>query len=160
MITSKIENKTFEPTRLAGLFAAGVIALALTGCGSNDDAADTQAANESPSTSDNASTDSAEPGSAMAKGEQIRERISGNTVSGTMDPESTYTEYYAPDGTIHGASYQAKWNIDGDRMCFNYDEAPQADCYAVKIDGNAVEWHLDGETQGKGTIVEGNPNNF
>lgn len=163
MTVSTVKNKTFEPTRLAGVFAASVLALALVGCGNNNDEADeTQGSGDSATAMSDSSTsgDNADANTEMATGQQIKDRIIGNTVSGTMDPESTYTEFYADDGTIHGASYQAKWSIDGDQLCFNYDEAPQPDCYAVKIDGNAVEWHLDGEMQGKGTIAQGNPNNF
>ncbi len=131
---------------------------AMAGCGSSDDSQENQPAGDT-STMSSENDASAKQGG-MADGQQIRDRIIGNTVAGTMSPDSTYTEFYAADGTIRGASYTAKWTVDGDKMCFNYDEAPQADCYAVMIDGNAVEWHLDGETQGKGTIQKGNPNNF
>jgi len=161
MTADTIKNSAFTPARLASYVALSALVLALAGCGNSDDSTENQAENDTPTmSSDGDDNASAEHGSDMADGQQIKDRIIGNTVAGTMSPDSTYTEYYADDGTIKGASYTAKWTIDGDTLCFNYDEAPQADCYAVMIDGNAVEWHLDGETQGKGTIQKGNPNNF
>ncbi|MES1924793.1 hypothetical protein [Salinisphaera sp. T31B1] len=129
----------------------GVLALALSGCDSNDNA-------ESPAS--DAEQPSATTADGMATEATIRARIIGNTVAGTMSPDSRYTEYYAPDGTIHGAGYTADWRIEGDRMCFDYDEAPTADCYSVRIQADAVEWHRGNEIQGKGTIVEGNPHDF
>lgn len=114
---------------------------------------------DSAATNESSSADTERAGN-MADAATIKDRIIGNTVAGTMSPDSAYTEYYAPDGSIHGAGYQARWQLDGDRMCFEYDEAPQADCYQVRIEGDAVEWQRDGETQGQGTIVKGNPNDF
>ena len=37
----------------------------------------------------------------LATDEEIRQAIVGNTVSGTEDGKS-YTEYYRPDGYVHG----------------------------------------------------------
>ena len=132
-----------------GRFALLLVLLAaLAGCGS-DDAPEAQ----SPPAAGEHSVGMADAGT-------IRKRIIGNTVTGTMTPESAYTEYYAPNGDIRGASYEARWSIKGDEICLNYDEALQIDCYGVKIDGQSVEWHRQDEVQGTGTIVEGNPNNF
>lgn len=125
-----------------GLIIALLVATA--GCGSDDDGATASAA-DAPTRADAAT---------------LRERIIGNTVTGTMSPDSSYTEFYAPDGTIHGASYEARWSIKDDRLCLEYDASPQLDCYAVSIDGKALEWHRQGEVQGTGTLVTGDPNNF
>lgn len=138
--------------------AAGVGALlvlvTLAGCDSDD--ADGRSAEESAP-----QTQAGQPQEArFVDAATIRDRIIGNTVTGTMSPESTYTEYYASDGSIHGAGYEAKWRIEDDRLCFDYDEAPQVDCYRVRIDGDTVAWQRNGEIEGKGTIVAGNPNNF
>lgn len=95
-----------------------------------------------------------------AGADTIRERIVDHTVTGTMGAESNYSEYYAPDGTVHGPSYEARWTIEDDRFCLDYDESPQIDCYRVLIDGDTVEWYRQDELQGSGEIAEGNPNNF
>lgn len=129
---------------------AVALGLALAGCGSDEP-------EESSTQPPSASTERA---AAQANAATIRERIIGNTVTGTMSPESAYTEYYAPNGDIRGASYVAIWTIEDDSLCLDYDESPQIDCYRVYLDGDAVEWHRQGEIQGRGTIVEGNPNNF
>ncbi|WP_353176263.1 hypothetical protein [Salinisphaera sp. T5B8] len=134
----------------AGFAMVAVVALIVSGCGSDD---------ESTSGPDD-TTSNAEASSGFVDADTIRERVIGNTVTGTMSPDSAYTEFYAPDGTIHGPSYEARWTIKDDQLCFDYDEALQIDCYRVKIDGRSLEWHRQGEVQGKGTLVEGNPNNF
>ena len=139
--------------RYAAFAIATSIALVLAGCGNNDDS---QSADEASPNADAATADA----DGFVNADTIRERVIGNTVTGTMSPDSAYTEFYAPDGTIRGPSYQARWTIKDDQMCFDYDEALQIDCYGVKIDGRSLEWHRQGEVQGKGTLVEGNPNNF
>ena len=137
--------------RYAGFAIVATLALVLVGCSSDDDG---QAADDASASADTAAADG------FANADTIRERVIGNTVTGTMSPDSAYTEFYAPDGTIRGPSYEARWTIKDDQMCFDYDEALQIDCYSVKIDGQSLEWHRQDEVQGKGTLVEGNPNNF
>lgn len=135
--------------RSAALALAVGLGMTVAGCGSDDDSASAPA-----------DAAAAPKAAALADAAMIRKRIIGNTVTGTMSPDSAYTEFYAPDGSIRGASYQASWSIDADQLCLNFDEAPQHDCYRVKIDGQSLEWHRQNEVQGTGTIVEGNPNNF
>lgn len=134
--------------RTAAILLALSAVFSLSGCGSDED------------TSSSADASAGDTASDTASAEKIRSRIIGNTVGGTMSPDSSYTEYYAEDGTIHGPGYEAEWRIDGDRMCFDYDEAEQADCYNVRIDGDNVTWQRNGEAQGQGTLADGNPNNF
>ncbi|MEQ8602111.1 MAG: hypothetical protein RIB45_02240 [Marivibrio sp.] len=95
----------------------------------------------------------------LASGAEIRAAISGNTVQGSMIDAGAYTEFYAADETIKGDGYTGAWSVDGDRMCFAYGEDP-ATCWSVAIDGDQVTWVKDGETDGTGTIVPGNPNDF
>lgn len=137
--------------RTAALTTGVALLLALAGCGSDDE--QSQSADTQKTAPENETAE-------MADAQTIRDRVIGNTVTGTMSPDSAYTEFYAADGSIHGSSYEARWTIEDDKLCFDYDEAPQIDCYGVKIDGNSVEWHRQDEVQGKGTLVEGNPNNF
>ena len=94
-----------------------------------------------------------------ASGEEIREAIAGNTVEGSMVDASDYTEFYAENGTIKGDGYTGKWTIEENQMCFKYGDDP-ASCYGVRLDGNQVIWLKDGEVDGTGTIVAGNPNDF
>lgn len=95
----------------------------------------------------------------LATGDAIKAAVAGNTIQGNMTSSGAYTEYYAEDGTIKGQGYTAKWAVEADTMCFTYEGAA-ADCWNVRIDGDAVVWVKDGVDGGTGTIVAGNPNNF
>jgi hypothetical protein len=94
----------------------------------------------------------------LATGEQITAAIGGNTVQGSMLAAGAYTEFYQADGVIKGADYTGTWTIKDNQMCFDYGEG--ADCWSVRIEGEAVTWVKDGADGGTGTIVVGNPNNF
>jgi hypothetical protein len=94
-----------------------------------------------------------------ATGAEIAAAITGNTVQGSMDASGAYTEFYAEGGTVFGADYKAVWSVEGDQMCWVYEGSPK-DCWGVKISGDQVEWIKDGASQGKGTILPGNPNDF
>ena len=93
-----------------------------------------------------------------ATGEQITAAIGGNTVQGSMMEAGAYTEFYQADGVIKGADYAGKWTVKDNEMCFDYGEG--ADCWSVRIEGEAVTWVKDGKDGGTGTIVTGNPNNY
>ncbi len=93
-----------------------------------------------------------------ATGEQITAAIGGNTVQGSMLEAGAYTEFYQADGVIKGADYTGKWTVKDNEMCFDYGEG--ASCWAVQLEGAAVTWLKDGVSDGTGTIVAGNPNNF
>jgi|LakMenEpi03Aug12_release.lakeMendotaPanAssembly.Ray.scaffolds.fasta_scaffold52861_4 hypothetical protein len=94
----------------------------------------------------------------IATGDQIVAAIGGNTVQGNMLATGAYTEFYQTDGTIRGADYTGTWSVRDDQMCFDYGEG--ADCWSVRIEGEAVTWVKDGTDAGTGTIVTGNPNAF
>ncbi|MBK1670132.1 hypothetical protein CKO28_19025 [Rhodovibrio sodomensis] len=94
-----------------------------------------------------------------ASGAEIRAAIAGNTVQGSMVDASDYTEFYAANGTIRGDGYTGSWHIEDNRMCFRYGNGA-ADCYGVRLDGNRVIWLKNGQTDGTGTIVTGNPSDF
>ncbi len=96
---------------------------------------------------------------ATATGDQISAAISGNTVQGSMIASGAYTEFYGKDGVIKGKDYTGKWRVNGDDMCFQYGQDPEA-CWQVKLQGDQVTWVKDGKDNGTGTIVKGNPNNF
>ena len=94
-----------------------------------------------------------------ATGDEIKAAVSGNTVQGSMIASGAYTEFYAADGVIKGKDYAGRWRIEGDTMCFQYGQDPEA-CFGVKLDGDQVTWVKDGKDDGTGTVVKGNPNNF
>jgi len=94
----------------------------------------------------------------VATGVEISAAISDNTVQGSMSATGAYSEFYGADGAIKGKDYTGTWTVEGDKMCFNYGEAP--DCWNVRIAGDAVTWVQDGVDGGTGTIVAGNPNGF
>ena len=96
---------------------------------------------------------------AAATGDQIRAAISDSTVQGNMDASGPYAEYYAPDGTIKGKDYTGQWSVEGDAMCFAYQDTPKQ-CWNVELDGDQVRWIKNGASQGTGTIVRGNANGF
>lgn len=94
----------------------------------------------------------------MATSAEITAAISGNTVQGSMVEAGAYTEFYDVDGTIKGADYTGTWSVEADQMCFAYGEEP--DCWSVSIEGDMVSWIKDGNVDGTGTLLPGNPNNF
>lgn len=95
----------------------------------------------------------------LAKGDQIKAAISGNTVQGSMVASGVYTEFYGEDGVIKGKDYTGKWRVEADTMCFQYGSDPET-CWGVKIAGDQVTWLKGGKDEGTGTIVKGNPNKF
>jgi hypothetical protein len=77
-------------------------------------------------------------------GDQIRETLIGNTLSGVEDGKS-YSEHLNPDGTISGrsasGSYSGRWRISGNRICFLYAEgSTKSDCTEVSLDGDRITW--------------------
>lgn len=94
----------------------------------------------------------------LATGEQITAAIGGNTVQGSMLEAGAYTEFYQTDGVIKGSDYTGNWTVKDNQMCFDYGDG--ANCWDVRIEGEAVTWVKDGADDGTGTIVSGNPNNF
>jgi hypothetical protein len=105
---------------------------------------------------------------------EIRHAIIGNTISGTEDGKP-YTEYYQPDGYIHGrepeGSYVGEWRIADRSFCVRYfDKGEGADreeegsgsigaweCMGVDIQGSLFAWVKDGDHY-KAQLVPGNPN--
>ncbi|MGH6931403.1 MAG: hypothetical protein ACREEE_03100 [Dongiaceae bacterium] len=92
-------------------------------------------------------------------GDQITAQIAGKTVTGAMESSGEYAEYYQADGMIKGKDYIGKWSVEGDSMCFQYGADPKS-CWQVAVDGDRIEWLMDGKVAGTGIIVDGNPNNF
>lgn len=72
----------------------------------------------------------------------IQKQIVGNTLAG-----SKWEEFYAPNGTINGLwkgrRYDAKWDTDGNKMCFHYLSPPADRCKTIAVNGNQVYFILD-----------------
>jgi hypothetical protein len=102
----------------------------------------------------------------MTKAE-ILSKIIGNTVTGTSGG-STYSEYYTPDGVVHGVDsksgkYTARWSIrDDDLMCWATPPNFAIEgCVLLTISGDTVTYQLiNGSTEGPVKLHPGNPNNL
>ena len=70
-----------------------------------------------------------------------------------------FAEYYASDGTIKGKGYSGKWRVADGSMCFQYGDKPEK-CWDVRIEGPSMTMFRDGEVDGNGMLVDGNPNKF
>ena len=76
-----------------------------------------------------------------------------------------FTEYYAPDGSLHGWSdgepYEGKWEVKNDLFCTALSDDPPV-CSQVGHEGGILYWSLDGEKKVARVdqIVPGNPRNL
>ncbi len=92
----------------------------------------------------------------LASGAQLRQAVSGNTITGSMDAGGRYTEYYAADGSVRAKGYTARWSIEGNSMCWRYEGQPK-DCWQATLKGAEIKWLKDGKAQGSGSVLKGNP---
>lgn len=155
----------FKSTLILTLSAL-LLATGLAGCGTSDNADQTNASAE-PATStaqpdaESQTDQSSQPSKPdYADAQAIRQGLIGYTVSGKMSSGTQYGEYYAPDGTIRAADYTGKWYIKNDTLCLDYGNNDATDCYRVAFSGQMVTWYLDGQANGSGTVAPGNPNDF
>jgi len=98
-------------------------------------------------------------------GTEIRSTIIGNTMSGTLEDGTEWTEYYDPDGTIRGidsanGGYNGRWSIrEDDVMCWAY--APDfaiIGCVLLNIEGDVVSFQqIGGHTEPPAKLLTGNP---
>jgi hypothetical protein len=74
-------------------------------------------------------------------GNQIRERLVGNIISG-VDKGECFSQVLNPDGSIAAQSpsgtYWGRWNISGNKICLSYES--ESDCTGVKLRGSRVIW--------------------
>ena len=87
-------------------------------------------------------------------GAEIRRAFSGRTMSGTEKGER-YSERLMPDGyiigTASGEQYEGEWSVDGDEICFEYEDEPE-DCSQVIVKGNSVTFLGEGGRNTKATL--------
>lgn len=43
-----------------------------------------------------------------------------------MDASGAYTEFHSADVAITGKDYTGKWRVNGNTMCFQYGQDPEA----------------------------------
>ena len=88
----------------------------------------------------------------------ITAAVSDKTYQGSMTTDA-FAEYYAEDGTVKGDGYTGQWQAKDDMMCFQYGEDPEQ-CWGVIINGPAMTLLKDGEPDGSGMLIDGNPLKF
>jgi hypothetical protein len=99
---------------------------------------------------------------------EMMSAVIGNSISGQTEDGDSYTEYYAPDGTIHGAStksgaYRGAWHFRQDQvMCFKYGDGPfDGGCVHLALDGDRLAFiRIDGTTEPSVRLIKGNPNDL
>jgi hypothetical protein len=95
-------------------------------------------------------------------GAEIMALVSGNTVKGPK-----FSEYYAPDGSIHGREiededeeYEGTWRVDGDRLCVAFASHDYKSCVSISREqGDAYDF-AGAERHSTRTVIAGNPSNL
>ena len=87
--------------------------------------------------------------------EDITAAISDRTYQGSMAVDA-FAEYYADDGSVRGDGYTGQWRAMDDTLCFQYGDAEET-CWGVVINGPAMTLLKDGEVDGSGMLIDGNP---
>ena len=92
--------------------------------------------------------------------DEVQASVSDHTYQGSMSVAgSGFAEYYAPDGSIKADGYAGVWRAEDGAMCFQYGDKPER-CFEVRFNGPSMEMYKDGELDGNGMLIEGNPNDF
>lgn len=90
--------------------------------------------------------------------EELSMAVSDHTYQGSMSkPGSTFTEYYAPDGSIVADGYSGKWRTEQGKMCFQYGDGDER-CFEVTLNGPSMVMLKEGAIDGNGMLIDGNPN--
>ncbi len=110
-------------------------------------------------------TRSAQTGNAL-NGDELRELVTGNTISGQHDNGMPYSEYHSPDGRIFGHNNfdpvkDGCWQVRGDSVCYSYEsgQAPGLFCWRFfkMADGNYRILLPRTGTSGSAIVAKGNP---
>lgn len=188
MTVALITSSTMMITgRIPVVSAAALAVLALSGCESRDTKAEpasstssmsatstTAATSSAPATSapatsatSSVSTSSATTSAAAAPaGDKVGPAdlpaiVSNRTFRGVEEGES-YSEFYAPDGSLRGKSgakaYTGNWKVVGEQLCFSYADTGDTDteCYTVFKNGDVISWVDENGTIVEAEYVEGN----
>lgn len=169
-------------SRIAAVPTIALTAAALAACGSDSSS---PGASESKAAANASSVISGSP----VPGADLAVLVSDRTFTGTEN-EASYTEYYAPDGTLRGIQddeeYSGTWSVQGNEICFTYSnstvtgtsdgaspgastaipsdavptETAANDCFEPTSNGTTVYWYQGDDLTGTSTYVQGNPNNL
>jgi len=92
--------------------------------------------------------------------DELQAAVSDHTYQGsTSAAGSGFAEYYAPSGDILGDGYSGKWRVEDGRMCFQYGDKPEG-CWDIELQGPSMVMFKDGEVDGNGMLIQGNPNGY
>jgi hypothetical protein len=106
---------------------------------------------------------SAEP----LSGDQLRQELTGNTLSGFNTSGVVFTEYHAPDGRVLGynqgrPNQDACWTVRGNAVCYYYPRGLVAGefCWLLepKGPGGFSLRSIENATTGFARLASGNPN--
>lgn len=104
--------------------------------------------------------------SEMLAGPQIRELLTGNTVTGIYSGGGPFSEYHAADGRALGdngftLNVDACWNTVGDSVCYHYGPAKERRtyCFTVEKDGDNLTLRVadTGRLNAVASLEKGNP---
>lgn len=92
----------------------------------------------------------------VTSGDELREIVAGNTIETLVAEGAGDTAYYAENGTIKGDGYTGSWRVVDDQLCAIYGEDPER-CWMMVLHGDEVTWLYEGQQDGAGIVVPGNP---
>ena len=90
--------------------------------------------------------------------EDIAAAVGDRTYQGSMTDDA-FSEYYATDGTLRGRNYAGTWRAEDGALCFTYGEGDE-ECWDVLLNGPSMTLVKNGEVDGSGMLIDGNPNDF
>jgi hypothetical protein len=84
----------------------------------------------------------------------------GNSITGMTD-DGPITQYYLPDGKVrqlvNSALTRGKWQLSGERVCFQFFAEADPPCYGVEVAGEIVTFLEDDGTTISYRLLPGNP---
>jgi hypothetical protein len=97
---------------------------------------------------------------AMLQGAAAWQKLVGNTVVARTGTGASYTDYYAPDGTVRhqdgdGAT-TGTWKQNGDAVCFDYPDDDDSVCLKLEVTGTAGSFTDSGGATDTFAILPGN----
>lgn len=98
---------------------------------------------------------------------EIRAELIGRSITG-VENGRPYTETLLRSGRIAGRDadgrYTGRWTIQGERLCFLYDDADdddddedEWDCSSVRLDGSRITFVTPGEPNESATLLDRAP---
>lgn len=101
-------------------------------------------------------------------GEELRNEVPGNTLTGRHASGMTYSEFHSPDGRIYGHNNRVPvrdgcWAVRNDEICYTYERGPATGVFCWRFyrapGGYTIHLPTTG-TVGTAKLDVGNPNNY